>query len=595
VIRDGIGGPVLASVHVNQRLAPAGPSIGGRPFEVLDRITITSDTLVIEMSNESAPQVVIADATLIQSVTPPAETPELTVRSNSSEIADGGTFVLPMTTVGVPASHTFTVRNDGSSDLILQPISVSGSAFSIAAPNFTPDQILPPGQQTSFTVNVDTSASGLFNGTLSFANNDADENPFDLVLRADVRPPAPPTVTIDDGDPGFALTSNWINVPGFGFEADAKVITRNRVGSATWTFTGLAAGDYNVATTWLSGSDRASSVPYVIRDGVAGPILATVQVDQRVAPNGPVHGGRPLQNLSVVTLTGDTLVVELSNAGADGHVIADAVRIELTTPAPSTPELTVTESGVTIADGSSFNFGSALQMSPPFTKTFVVQNTGTGNLTLEPISVTGSGFSLESANFMPGQMLAPGATATFAIGLSTTTVGTFNGEVSFLHNDADENPFDIAVSGTINPLQPSGVQIIDNGDTGFNSIGNFVDVNGFGFGGDALAGNGINGTETAQWVFNGLTAGDFEVSTTWLRGGDREAAVSYVIRDGIGGTVLATVVVDQRQNPSGNAFGGRPFQVLDTVSLTGSTLVVELSTAGSTGAVIADAVRIQRL
>jgi hypothetical protein len=89
------------------------------------------------------------------------------------------------------------------------------------------------------------------------------------------------------------------------------------------------------------------------------------------------------------------------------------------------------------------------------------------------------------------------------------------------------------------------VRIIDNGNAGFDRSGLWADVNGFGFGADALAGNGINGVETAQWVFVGLTAGNYEVQTTWLRGSDREAAVSYVIRDGVGGTILANVAVDQ--------------------------------------------------
>ncbi|NER34956.1 MAG: hypothetical protein F6J93_13195, partial [Oscillatoria sp. SIO1A7] len=34
------------------------------------------------------------------------------------------------------------------------------------------------GQNTSLTTNVDTSAAGSLSGELSFATNDADENPF---------------------------------------------------------------------------------------------------------------------------------------------------------------------------------------------------------------------------------------------------------------------------------------------------------------------------------------------------------------------------------------------------------------------------------
>ena len=57
----------------------------------------------------------------------------------------------------------------------------------------------------------------------------------------------------------------------------------------------------------------------------------------------------------------------------------------------------------------------------------------------------------------------------------------------------------------------------------------------------------------------------------------------------------SVVVVDQKQNPAGPSIDRRPFELLGTFSVSGDTLVVELSTAGTTQAVIADAIRILRL
>ena len=236
---------------------------------------------------------------------------------------------------------------------------------------------------------------------------------------------------------------------------------------------------------------------------------------------------------------------------------------------------------------------SAEQGDPALSRTFTVENTGTADIILEPLSLTGSGFTLTSPNFTSGQVVAPAAQATFTVELSTATVGAFNGSVSFANNDADENPFNFDIAGTINQPAPTGIRIIDNGDTGFSTTGNFNFVAGYGFGNDALAGNGINGVETAEWVFDSLAANStHDVAVTWLRGSDREAAVTYVIRDGVGGAILDTVVVDQTQNPNGTVTGGRPFESLGTFTTTSGTLVVELSTAGTTKAVIADAVRL---
>ena len=254
----------------------------------------------------------------------------------------------------------------------------------------------------------------------------------------------------------------------------------------------------------------------------------------------------------------------------------------------------MSQDGITITDGGSFNIGSAEQGNGRLTKSFTVKNTGTADLTLEPLSVTGYGFSLESTNFTPGQKLAPDETATFTVGLERNNLGSFSGNVSFLNSDSDENPFNFAVSGTIVQPQPEGVYVIDNGDDGFSTTGSWGDVAGYGYSTDLLTGNGVNGVDTAQWVFDGLTAGEYDVATTWLRAGDRANAVPYVIRDGIGGNVLASVTADHTKNPIGEVFGGRPFEVLGTVILTGDTLVVELSTLGTVKTVIADAVRIQK-
>ena len=48
--------------------------------------------------------------------------------------------------------------------------------------------------------------------------------------------------------------------------------------------------------------------------------------------------------------------------------------------------------------------------------------------------------------------LAPGASDTFSVLLDTTTVGTMSGQVSFVTNDSDENPFNFTVTGSVTAL-----------------------------------------------------------------------------------------------------------------------------------------------
>jgi hypothetical protein len=62
---------------------------------------------------------------------------------------------------------------------------------------------------------------------------------------------------------------------------------------------------------------------------VGGTVLGNATVNQRVNPAGYTEGDRPFSNIGTVTITGDTLVVELTNGtGLNGAIIADAIRIE---------------------------------------------------------------------------------------------------------------------------------------------------------------------------------------------------------------------------------------------------------------------------
>ncbi|HET6423575.1 MAG TPA: choice-of-anchor D domain-containing protein, partial [Planctomycetaceae bacterium] len=343
------------------------------------------------------------------------------------------------------------------------------------------------------------------------------------------------------------------------------------------------------------GSDRANNAPYVIRDGVAGAVLSSPQVNQRVAPSGGTSdGGRPFSNLGTVTITGNTLVIELSNTATNGVIIADAFRVERITAAPSVPQIEVKDGAATLLDNGTLNFGSATQGGAALTKTVTVKNTGAADLILQPIVVGGTGFSLVSANFTPGQTLAPGASVNITVQLSTATAGTFNGTLSFGHNDG--GPFDLSLNGTINVAQPAGVYLIDDGDSGFSVSGSWSNVAGYGYGSDAKAATGSDGTKIATWNFTGLAAGNYRISATWLPGSDRANNAAYTFKDGVNPAGSATV--NQKVAPAGGPVvsGGRPFSDIGTVTVTGSTLVIQLTNStGTNGLIIADAIRIELL
>ncbi|MCA9076337.1 MAG: hypothetical protein KDA93_15005 [Planctomycetaceae bacterium] len=94
---------------------------------------------------------------------------------------------------------------------------------------------------------------------------------------------------------------------------------------ARWTFIDRAPGRYRVTAICTSHASRATDAPFTLFNG--GTLVGTVDVNQQLAPNDFLDGGINREDLMTVNVTGDTLVVKLSN-NANGYVMADAIRIE---------------------------------------------------------------------------------------------------------------------------------------------------------------------------------------------------------------------------------------------------------------------------
>src|SRR5262249_26080449 len=153
-------------------------------------------------------------------------------------------------------------------------------------------------------------------------------------------------------------------------------------------------------------------------------------------------------------------------AGPSGsYVIADAVRVERLGELPVAPEVQVLVGGVELADGAgSVDFGSTL-IGTPVRQTITVGNVGTLELALGTITLP-NGFSLVTG--FGTMLLAPGQTTSFGVQLDAFFEGTYAGVIRFTSNDADENPFDISVSGTVSANLPAA-WIMDDGDSGYSA------------------------------------------------------------------------------------------------------------------------------
>jgi hypothetical protein len=139
--------------------------------------------------------------------------------------------------------------------------------------------------------------------------------------------PPPPVTVIDNGEPGYSESgTGWNddtqpNAHQGNLSWHAAGIGAN---SATWEFTGIPVGWYDIRVTWLEGGDRATNATFQVFDGTT--LKGTYSVNQMLAPSGSTYNGRPWLSLAVLSFTSGSPNVVLTD-NANGRVIADGLRI----------------------------------------------------------------------------------------------------------------------------------------------------------------------------------------------------------------------------------------------------------------------------
>jgi hypothetical protein len=135
-------------------------------------------------------------------------------------------------------------------------------------------------------------------------------------------------VILDNNSPGVTVVGTWTsrdNRPGF-IGTDFLDDGNNDQGAKSVTYTPNlgATTDYFIYARWTRAGDRATNAQYTIQTST-GPRI--VLVDQRN------RGGSGWVLLGKFTLSTSNASVTLSNTGADGTVIADAIRFLPSNPA----------------------------------------------------------------------------------------------------------------------------------------------------------------------------------------------------------------------------------------------------------------------
>jgi len=193
--------------------------------------------------------------------------PEMDVQGISVSIADGDTTPSAaddtdfgsLDIAAPPVGHTFAIENSGNVALNLTGsprVAVSGphsADFPVVAQPATP--IAGGGGTTTFIVNFDPSAVGLRSATVSIANDDSDENPYDFAIQGTGTQQAGTIIVEKQTDPNAAPDSFTFSGDASGSIKDDEQIvvgglspgayTSQETVPPTWVLTNITCDDDN--------------------------------------------------------------------------------------------------------------------------------------------------------------------------------------------------------------------------------------------------------------------------------------------------------------------------------------------------------------
>lgn len=421
-----------------------------------------------------------------------ATPPEIHVVGNSTPIADGATSPSPAdhTDFGsVLASsgtvvRVFTISNTGTGDLTVGTVTVGGTHaadFTVTTP---PAATVAPNASTTFSVTFDPSALALRSATLSIANDDADENPYDFSIQG----------------MGAALPDVSVAVmPTSGLEDDGSVRTftftrtGDTTGSTTVDFTVGGTATFNTDYT-QSGATTFTTTTGTVTFGIGE---TTKVVTLAPAADNVVEGN---ETIILTATTGSGYTVG-SPSGQTATIVNDDVTVTLTSVTPSSVlensgtgmVYTFTRSGGPTADSLTVNVdvtGTAAFSGDYTTSGFNSFDTGTGaatvifsggsstkTVTITPTNET-TAESDETVILTVAANGTPAATGGYVVGAPSSDTGTIQDDDTLEHYTVTTTANSITITGNIGGTDTLTVSEPSTGNIQFTAGGRTFRVNG---------------------------------------------------------------------------------------------------------------------
>jgi|GEM_PF-2986499 len=313
------------------------------------------------------------------------------------------------TNIGSPVEKTYYIQNEGSQQLQITSIGVSGDfSPSVASLN------IDPGFTGSFTVTFTPTAAGARSTTLTLTSNDVSEPSLTFTLTGTANADAP-NISVS------GTTSFGTRDEDTGSRTETITVTNN--GTADLVVSSIALSDSgNYTLSNYKVGVTTTPLPWTIPAGQSG------YVDVTFDPNNVI--GNVNSVMTIVSNDPDTTNFAFVLAG-----ISQASEISETTV--STDFLTVTDIVLGVDD----------------TKyQYTITNNGNAGLIISDITITpsSSAFTVTNPNPAYGTNIPNGSTCTFDVTFDPESLGTHNAVIkitSDAYNATSGNDYEIQVTG----------------------------------------------------------------------------------------------------------------------------------------------------
>ncbi|RNC79838.1 MAG: choice-of-anchor D domain-containing protein [Winogradskyella sp.] len=455
---------------------PAGAALGNTRMRVSSRFGGNPTSCETNFDGE------VEDYTV--NVTAGGPAPEIDiVDSGSNAINDGGGNSPSGTNstdfgnvlIANNTAQTYTIENNGTSDLTISSITSSNGDFTITGPG---SSTITAGSSTTFTVTFTPSSAGTINSIITVNNNDsAPEDVYTFNVEGVGIDPCPSTVSTFPYNEGFesglgswiqdtADGNDWIRQTG-GTPSSNTGPSGAHEGSY-YLFTEGSSPYFNTVYNLISPCFDLTSAPmaeFSFFYHMYGTNMGTLDVE--VSTDGGVTYGAPVwtQSGEVQTSNGQAwnqATINLSsyigqtiklrfNGTTGGDFTSDMAIDAISLSTTPSPDIDVVDSGGNPIDDGGGNspsgtndtdFGTVTTTS---TITYTIENNGAATLTISSITSSNGDYTITGP---VSSSVSAGGSTTFDVTFTPSGTGTVNSVITINNNDnAPEDVYTFNVTG----------------------------------------------------------------------------------------------------------------------------------------------------